>query len=123
MNFDRLNLYYDISIEGGCGFRYKYNVYFNGDVIEKKYQEIINAVRDFFQPCGKQGHIEVSRMADNVEIYLDVCLMELEEGDASVDDVLLVLNGISGIRLVVVNGSTYGFLDKEEYYETFTVLY
>lgn len=124
MNFDRLNLYYDISIEGGCGCIYKYNVYFDGDVIEKKYQEIINAVRDFFQPCGKQGYIEVSRMADNIEVYLDASSVKLEDEDTSINGILLALNSISGIKLVVVNGSLYGFLfDEEEYYETFTVLY
>ncbi len=112
MNFDRLNLYYEVRLDGIEGECFNYSVYLD-DITEEKYKEICKAVHDFQKSYEEKdiymGYYSVSREDDKIEIYLDLGNVKPEYENTSIDGILLALNKVSGIKSVVVNEGLYDF--------------
>ncbi len=107
MNFDRLNLYYDVRLDGIEGECFDYSVYLDGDVIEEKYKEICKAVHDFQEPYEEKdiymGYYSISKEDNKIEIYLDLGNVKPNYENTSINGILQALNNVSGIKSVVIN--------------------
>lgn len=107
MGFDKLGLYYSIKVDGLDGECFNYSVYLDGDVTEEKYKEICNAIDNFRNPYDEKdiymGYYSVSKEDNKVEVYLDLGNVEPNYEDTSINGILLALNGVSGIKSVVIN--------------------
>lgn len=117
MNFDRLNLYYDVRLDGLDGECFDYSVYLDSDVTEDKYKEICNAVDDFRKPYSDKeiymGYLDISAYDDKIFIYLDLGNVKPQYENVSINGILQALNNVSGIKSVVINEGAECYIPDE----------
>lgn len=107
MGFDKLDLYFEAHMAGIDGECFNYNVYFEGGYSDAKLEETNKAIEEFLAPFNDEevdlGYIDVSKMDDKVNIYLDLGNVEPEEQDNAIKGILKALNKVAGIEKVIVN--------------------
>ncbi|MCR4716682.1 MAG: hypothetical protein K5656_05835 [Lachnospiraceae bacterium] len=106
MGFSSLNLSYEVhmlDIDGEC---VDYNVYFEDAVnIHDKEDEISDAISAFFEQEYDDeyiGYVDVSSDDDKVNIYLDLGSSDVD-GTEIITGVLKAVDGVSGIKEVLIN--------------------
>lgn len=107
MGFDELGLYYEAHIAGIDGECFLYSVYFEDGITDGKFEETDNAIGEFIRPYSEQdvylGYIDVSKLDDKINIYLDLGNVDPEDSDTAIKGILKALNNVTGIKQVIVN--------------------
>ncbi len=107
MGFDKLGLYYDVHMAGIDEECFNYSIYFKEGITDEKIEETDKAINEFMKPYNDKeiylGYIEVSKIDDKVNVYLDLGKVAPEDEDTAIKGILKALNNISGINSVIVN--------------------
>lgn len=107
MGFDELGLYYEAHMAGIDGECLLYSVYFEDNLTDEKFTETDNAIGEFVISYSEQdvylGYIDVTKLDDKVNIYLDLGNVEPEDSDTAIKGILKALNNVTGIKQVIVN--------------------
>lgn len=107
MGFDQLDLYFEVHVAGFDGECFNYSVYLEEGCSDDKLKEINTAINEFIKPYNDKdiylGYIDVSKVDDKVNIYLDTGNVEPEDIDTAIRGILTALNNVSGIKNVIVN--------------------
>lgn len=107
MGFDKLELYFEAHMAGIDGECFSYSVYFEDAFSDEKLEEIDKAIREFVTSYHDNGtylgYVDVSKMDDKANIYLDIGSISPEDSDTAIKGILKTLNSVSGIKSVLVN--------------------
>jgi hypothetical protein len=107
MGFDRLGLSYEAHIAGIDGENFTYSVYFEDAPTDGQSKEVVKAVAEYLKPYEERdvymGYIDVTRDSEKVSIYLDLGNVQPQYEDVAVKGILQALDGVPGVRSVIVN--------------------
>ena len=107
MGFDKLGLYYEAHMAGMNGECFCYSVYFEEGLTDEKFEETDKAICEFIKPYNDKdiylGYLDVSKVDDKVDIYLDLGNVDPEYSETAINGILKALNNVSGIKCVIVN--------------------
>lgn len=107
MNFGSLGLYYEAHLAGIDGECFSYNVYYEDELSDEKFEETKNAIDAYIMSNQEQGkyvgYIDVKNEGDKVFIYLDLGGIEPEEENNAIYGILTALNNVTGIKSVILN--------------------
>lgn len=106
MGLDQLDLYFEAHMEGIDGECFNYSVYFEDGCPDAKVEETDRAVTEFAESFDEEdypGYMDVSKMDDKANIYLDLGNTDPEESDTIIKGILKALNQVAGIKTVIIN--------------------
>lgn len=107
MGFDELGLNFEAHMAGIDGENFLYSVYFEEVFSDEKFEEIEKVMDEFVTSYQEKGiylgYMDVSKMEDKVNIYLDLGAVAPEDSDTAIKGILKALNKVSGIKSVIVN--------------------
>lgn len=107
MNFEQLDLYYEVHMAGIDGECFNYSVYFKEHFTDQKLEEINAALNEFFKPYKDQdiylGYVDVLKFDDKIDIYLDLGNVNAADERTAINGILKALHNVSEIKTVIIN--------------------
>ena len=102
MGFDKLGLYYDVSMQGIDGENFIYSVYLENGFNNEKFEEIQDAINEFVSENNNDIYVDVFDEDEKIFVYLDLGNAK-ENDNTAINGVLKSLNNVSGISKVIIN--------------------
>lgn len=107
IGLDELELNYEAHVVGFDGENFDFNIYFEDELTDAKFEETNNAIGEFFKSYNEQeiylGYLDVLRKENKVFVYLDLGNVEPEYSNTAIHGILNTLNNVSGIKTVLIN--------------------
>ena len=107
IGLEELDLNYEAHVVGFEGENFDFNVYFDSEMTDEKFEEANQAIGEFFKSYDEQdiylGYLDVQKQENKVFVYLDLGNVEQEYCNTVIHGILNALNNVSGIKKVLIN--------------------